>query len=567
MGSGTQAPNFFEADFNLQRLLAQHLGDAYGRWRPVLADVGAWVATEVDEAAALTDRHAPPVLEAYDREGRLANRILQNPAWLAVSREAYRKGVVGLNYGAAPAPFLLTFAFGYLVSQADVSLHCPVTMTGAVAYVLSRHAPAALASRYLPMLTRRDGEAHTGGTWATELHGGSDIGATTTRARREGDHWRLTGLKWFASNANGGLALATARPEGGAPGTKGLGLYLVPLALADGTPNALRFRRLKDKLGTIGIPTAEIDLTDTWAAEVAAPPEGFKLMMAALEFSRLHNAMGSAGLQRRAFMEAHAYAGGRRAFGDAIANYPMVQEELALMLARLEAGTALAFEAARAFDAADQARAGEDDEHRLWLRLATALAKYQTAEEANRACRSAIEVIGGNGYTYDFVTPRLLRDAQVMTVWEGPANIQALEVLRLVAGRYPGADAFAARIEPLLAGLPPRLSAIAVPIREALAEWRAALGLMRADAEQAQRHARRLLALMADILAAALLLEEAQLSLAAGDERKALVARLFIECQLSAARPGVLPERDWLYRNFHALASQAGIGPERLAGA
>ena len=204
--------------------------------------------------------------------------------------------------------------------------------------------------------------------------------------------------------------------------------------------------------------------------EVAPPPEGFKLMMAALGFSRIHNAMGSAGLQRRAFVEAYGYAAGRRAFGDAILHYPMIQEQLAEMLARLEAGLALAMEAARAFDAADQAGAAEDDEQRLWLRLATALAKYQTAEEANRACRSAIEIIGGNGYTYDHVTPRLLRDAQVMTVWEGPANIQALELLRLVAGRYPGAEVFAARIESLLADLPPKLEEIAAPVRAALAD-------------------------------------------------------------------------------------------------
>ncbi|HKF61793.1 MAG TPA: acyl-CoA dehydrogenase family protein [Dongiaceae bacterium] len=553
------AGNFFEADLNLQRALARSLGPAYDGWRPMLSDFGAWVATDVDAAASYTDRQAPPVLEAYGPDGRNANRILQNPGWLAVSREAYRRGVVGLNYGEARAPFLLTFAMGYLLSQADVSIHCPVTMTGAVAYVLARHGPATLRERYLPMLTRHDGEALTGGTWATELHGGSDIGGTTTVARPRGDHlvdhWRLTGLKWFASNANGGLALATARPERAGSGTKGLGLYLVPLTLPDGTANALRFRRLKDKLGTTGIPTAEIDLLDAWAMEVAPPPEGFKLMMAALEFSRIHNAMGSAGLQRRAFAEAHGYAAGRRAFGDVILHYPMIQEQFAEMLTRLEAGLALAMEAARAFDAADQAGAAEDDEHRLWLRIATALAKYQTAEEANRACRTAIEIIGGNGYTYDHVTPRLLRDAQVMTVWEGPANIQALELLRLVLGRHPGAAVFKARVEALLGDLPPKLEEIAAPVRQALTDGAAMIARLATDTATAQRHALRLLALMADILAAALLLEEAAVELLDGRERKSLLARLFIETHFSAAPRGTLPDRDWLYRRFGELVA------------
>jgi acyl-CoA dehydrogenase len=547
------SPNFFDSDGNLQRSLARALGPGFESWRSTLSDFGAWVATEVDPAASYTDRHAPPILETYAPDGSLANRIRQNPGWEAVSREAYRRGLVGFNYGEAPAPFLLTFAMGYLLSQGDVSLHCPVTMTGAVAYILSRHGPPAVRERYLPRLTRTDGAALTGGTWATEQHGGSDIGGTTTVARPEGDHHRLTGLKWFASNANGGLALATARPEGAGPGTKGLGLYLVPLTLEDGTENPLRFRRLKDKLGTSGIPTAEIDLIDSWAVEVAPPPDGFKLMMAALGFSRIHNAMGSAGLQRRAFVEAYNYAAGRRAFGDAILHYPMIQEQLAEMLARLEAGLALAMEAARAFDAADQAEAAEDDEHRLWLRLATALAKYQTAEEANRACRSAIEIIGGNGYTYDHVTPRLLRDAQVMTVWEGPANIQALELLRLVAGRYGGAEVFAARIESLLADLPARLEEIAAPVRAALTDGRAIIAHLHKDVVDAQRHALRLLALLADILAAALLLQEARAALSEGDERKSLIARLFVESHFSQAPRGNLPERDWLYRKFEEL--------------
>ncbi len=555
MACAADSANFFEADRNLQHLLRRHLGDAFEGWRPGLSAFGAWVATEVDRAAAYTDRHAPPVLQAYAPDGSLANRILQNPGWLAVSREVYRRGAVGLNHDESPAPFLLTFAMGYLLSQADVSLHCPVTMTGAVAYVLSRHAPAGLRERYLPLLTRRDGEALTGGTWATELHGGSDIGATTTSARAEGDHFRLNGLKWFASNANGGLALATARPAGAPPGTRGLGLYLVPLELPDGSANSCSFRRLKDKLGTTGIPTAEIDLIDAWALEVAPPPEGFRLMMTALEFSRIHNAMGSAGLQRRAFAEAFAYAARRHAFGAAILDYPMVQERLALMLARLEAGLALALEAARAFDAADALGAGEAEKAGLWLRLATALAKYQTAEEANRACRAAIEIIGGNGYTYDHVTPRLLRDAQVMTVWEGPANIQALEVLRLVAGRHPGAEAFEARIGALLGTLPPGLAAAGGPVEEALAGWRALRGRLAADAVRAQRHALRLLALMSDILAAALLLEEASLLPGPESERKAMIARLFIETRLLPAGPrGAPPDRDWLYARFRELA-------------
>ncbi|MEC9368502.1 MAG: acyl-CoA dehydrogenase family protein, partial [Pseudomonadota bacterium] len=421
--------NFFEIDRDLQAVLHGLDAKAFKRWRGTLSDFGAWAGGPLDDQASWTDRRAPPRLVTHDGEGRLVNRVETNPLWDEATRQIYHRGIVGLNHVANPAPYLVTFAMGYLTSQSDVSLHCPATMTHAVAHVIARFAPNSIRERYLQSLTRMDGGALSAGTWATELHGGSDIGATTTVARKEKDHFRLTGLKWFTSNVNGGIAVATARPEGAPPGSEGLGLYLVPTVLPDGEPNPMRIRRLKDKLGTTGVATGEVDLDGTWALEIAPPPEGFRLMMEALVVSRIHNAMSAVALQRRACLEALCFAANRKAFGNVILNYPMVQDELVVMLAAREADLALAFEAAHAFDQAAATPVAEASETRTWLRLATSLAKYQTAENANAACRKAIELIGGNGYTYDKVTPRLLRDAQVLTVWEGPANIQALELL------------------------------------------------------------------------------------------------------------------------------------------
>ena len=162
---------------------------------------------------------------------------------------------------------------GYILSQADISLHCPVTLTGSVAYVLGSHAPDALRKQFLYDVVRMDGQAKTGGTWATEQHGGSDVGATTTSAVRNGDRFALHGLKWFTSNAYSGLAVATARPHGAPAGSAGLGLYLVPSHLDNGRPNHYRIRRLKDKLGTKGLPTGEIDLLGAEAIEIAPPPK------------------------------------------------------------------------------------------------------------------------------------------------------------------------------------------------------------------------------------------------------------------------------------------------------
>ncbi len=420
-----------------------------------LNDFQQWVLTEVDAQANYTDRYAPPSLETYDRDGNVINRIVANSLYDAQHQEAYRRGIIGLPY-RANAPHLVSFAMGFLLSQADISLHCPVTLTGAVAYVLAYHADRRLRAQYLPDVTRMDGLTKTGGTWATEKHGGSDVGATTTVATRTGDGFALHGLKWFASNANGGLALATARPTNAPPGSAGLGLYLVPSHLESGAPNHFVIRRLKDKLGTKGLPTGEIELQGAEAVEVAAPPQGLRMMMEALEYSRVHNAVGSVGVQRRALNEAVSWCRTRQAFGGKLIDYPMVQDELLRLRVQFEAGALLAFEAALSFDAALA-----DPAQRTWLRLTTALAKYLTAEYAIQSCRTALELIGGNGYTSDYPIARIYRDAQVLTVWEGPANIQALELMRLLSLKYDGVSVYSSRMRHMIAKIPPALSSLA----------------------------------------------------------------------------------------------------------
>ncbi|MFQ5959064.1 MAG: acyl-CoA dehydrogenase family protein [Alphaproteobacteria bacterium] len=555
--------NFYRLDVNLQRLLRRSAGQLLDQEDARLASFGAWVGGEVDAQAEYTSRFAPPVLHTYDRDGETVNRIQYNPLYEAAHRDVYCRGIVGLNYGDDPRPFLLTFAMGYLLAQADISIHCPVTLTGAVAYVLDRYAPKPVREKYLSGLIRMDGEAATGGTWATELHGGSDVGATTTVARRTPEGYALSGLKWFVSNVDSDLAVATGRPEGAPEGSKGLGLYLVPKLLDDGTPNRVHVRRLKDKLGTRGLATGEVDLLDAHALEIAPPPEGFKMMMAALEFSRIHNAVAAAGIQRRAFLEAVSYAAHREAFGDVIAAYPMVQDILVDLAVHLEASVALAFEAARAFDAAD----GEDAEH-VWLRTATALAKYHTAEQAIAAASRAIEVVGGAGYTEEYVTARLLRDAQVLTVWEGPANIQAHELLRLVGGRYRGFEAFAARIESTLAAAEGAAGDLVATVKAALGACRDAVESVRKTPAEGARLGRRILHFMADTLAAALLVEEASSDFSQGDARKLLIARIFIDAHLALPRSHRVAAPDsWPRHHFRRIAGYEPIEPKDVKAA
>ena len=468
-----------------------------------LAEFCDWVLTEVNAQANYTDRYAPPALETYDRNGEVVNHVVTNRWYEEQHQDVYRRGMIGLPY-SKNAPHLLTFTMGYLLAQADISLHCPVTLTGAVAYVLNSHASDAVRQRYLYDVIRMDGLAKTGGTWATEQHGGSDVGATTTVAVATGDRFALHGMKWFTSNTNSGLAVATARPEGAEAGSAGLGLYLVPSHLDDGSPNHFRIRRLKDKLGTKGLPTGEIDLLGAEAVEIAPPKAGFKLMMEALEYSRVHNAVGSVGIQRRSLAEALAWARTRRAFGHVLTDYPMVQDELLRMRVRFEAGALLAFEAAIVFDEVQQG-----SKRSTWSRLATALAKYLTAEWAISAARAALELIGGNGYTSDYPMARILRDAQVLTVWEGPANIQALELLRMLSPRYLGWEQYRERVQGVIDHLPDGLRHLRDVLEVRLQGDAKAVSVTTRDEQNAQRYARKLLHRMSESMALALLCEAA----------------------------------------------------------
>ncbi|MET1025537.1 MAG: acyl-CoA dehydrogenase family protein [Dongiaceae bacterium] len=527
------AQNSFGTDMALQRWLQRRAPDLLARHRERLEAFGAWVAKDVDQAAAYTDRLAPPHLaarpasadpQAIGMAADLATEVIHNPAYQAIHRGAYERGMIGLNYGPQPAPFLLTFTMGYLLAQADISVHCPVTLTGAVAYVLDRFAPAEVQQVYRSALIRMDGTAATGGTWATERQGGSDVGANATMAVAGKDGAvTLHGLKWFCSNAASDLALATARPEGAAAGGDGLGLYLVPRRLADGTANRYRVRRLKEKLGTRGLATGEIDLLDAAAIEVAPPPRGLRMMMEALAYSRVHNAMAATGIQRRAFVEALAYSRERHSFGAALIDHPAVRSRLLDLQMELEASLVLSLTTAEVFDAAQQ-----DAGRQIWLRLLTALAKYRTAELAVSGASAAIEILGGNGYTDDYVAERLLRDAQVLPVWEGPANIQALEILRLILGKADGGRIFADEMTSMLDGIGSGLSQAAEPVRRGLNGFTEILGQLRQDTAAAPRHGLALMELMADLACATLLLRDADAELVAGDGRQARLARRYV---------------------------------------
>jgi acyl-CoA dehydrogenase len=555
----TRNSNFFESDLNVQRLLERIAPKLLEENRTRLSDFGDWVGGPLDEEAAYSDRYAPPKLETHNKDGKKESRVVFNPSYEKLHREAYERGMIGVAYQKKdPQPHLLSFAMGYLAAQTDISIFCPVTMTGAVAYVLQNFAPEAVREEYLHELTRMDGKAKSGGTWCTELHGGSDIGATTTRAVKDGDKIRLYGLKWFTSNANSGLALATARPEGAPEGSKGLGLYLVPSHLKDGSPNKYSIRRLKDKLGTKALATGEIDLEGAEVIEVAPPPLGLKIMMHALEYSRIDNAVGAAGVQRRAFLEAACWASHRKAFGKTIIEYPMVQNELMDLMMRSEASAAIAFEAAKTFD-----EALKDESKNTWLRIATALAKYRTAEDAVQCAKKTVELVGGNGYTEEFPSARQYRDSLVLAVWEGPANIQALELMRMVAGKEPGDRIFIDKVRQISEALPATMNREKLLLDKGLKEAENALAYLRQNNAEIEKFARKLMDHMADVLSGALLAEEAAHDLTLGDARKAIVANKCLEKFFGRNEFEIGAGVDPVLANFKEIVGYGAVSPEK----
>ncbi|HET7657100.1 MAG TPA: acyl-CoA dehydrogenase family protein [Bacillales bacterium] len=435
--------NFYEEDRNLQYLMRRYLPASMHGWADrELSAFGALAGGPVDERAAYTDGDGKPILRKYNRLGEDISEIVLNDGYLKTVREVYGTGIVGYLYRdipslGRPAPFLYSYLQGYLLSQSEPGFYCPVTLTMSAAFLIDRFGNAWQKDHYLSGLIALDREhLYEGATWLTERQGGSDVGANLTVAEETSDEgvYRLTGEKFFASNAGAMVATVLARVNHDTVGTKGLGLFIVPWILPDGTKNRVKIRRLKEKLGVNAVPSAEVILDEAEGYLIGEASSGFKYMAEALNISRICNSIASVGIMRRAFSESLHYTSERQAFGKSIVEYAMVKKTLAQMLVECEVNTGACFEMIRYFDKVHTSRDATADEEGM-ARLLIPLLKYRTGECAKEAAHQAIEMHGGNGYIEEYVTPRLLRDAQVLSVWEGPANILALDVLRVMKKR------------------------------------------------------------------------------------------------------------------------------------
>ncbi len=380
------------------------------------------------------DRAAEPALTRWDAGGERIDRTRLTRMWREAERLAAEKGVVGAAYEQEHGAFsrVHQFALAYLFIPSTDMYGCPLAMTDGAARALLDSGNEALIDRAVPHLTSRDPQQFwTSGQWMTELSGGSDVGRSETEARqaRDGGTWRLYGRKWFTSAITSQMALALARPEGNPTGGEGLALFFVPVRDEDGTiRTGLRVNRLKDKLGTRKLPTAELTLDGAEAVPVGALERGTRQIAPMLNITRAWNAVTACASLRRGLALARDYAGKREVFGKPLSEQLLHLDTLAGVQAAFEGAFHLTF---RVVELLGRAEAGTlDDADRTLLRLMTPIAKLTTARQAVAGASEILEAFGGAGYIEDTGLPVLLRDVQVLPLWEGTTNVLALDVLR-----------------------------------------------------------------------------------------------------------------------------------------
>jgi len=532
---GAVGRNWYTCDPSLQFLMRRYLGAEGEAWAaPRLEALGALMGGAIAERAEETDRN-PPRLERYDRWGRDISEVVMPPTFEASRRDLIEHNFSSPDFreearqaGVDASP--LAAAWAYLLDQAEIGMMCALGTGGDMVLRLTEEfAPDDVKARVRELFAAGEfaGEA---AQMLTERTGGSDLAVLETTATPTGDSWQLNGFKWFASNANGSAFVVLAKPVGAPDGIRGIAPFLVLRDRRDGTRNGMRIRRLKDKLGTKAVASAEVELVDAEAFllapsgssrggdSTAGDGRGLARMMELTNGARLGIAMMGLGCARRALVESLCYARAREAFGSELVHHPLMQRKLAELIVEVEAAQALVF----------------DGYLGPRLRIGAPLIKLRAARLGITAASDAIEIHGGNGYIEQWPVARLLRDAQVNTVWEGPDNILCLDVRRGIE-REQAHEPFLDRLRDAARRAPTGDAATAAIVATRIDDLEAAIAAWRGlDPATAEARLYPLAQLMVDVYAAALLVEQAGWEESElGSDRKQLVARLYVRDHLA----------------------------------
>lgn len=548
IGGDVHGLNFFDIDHQLQSVLELYCPeDLRQHMLPHWRRLGALAGGKLDDLAMTADRH-PPKLHHRDRYGRDAAWIEHHPAYEEMERIAL--GEFGLHAMShmpgvldwpEAVPPIAKYAFTYLFVQAEFGLMCPVSLSDTGLAMMKRFGDDFIQKNFVSrMLTQDMDVLYRAAQFMTEKPAGSDVGRVETVARDCGDHWKLTGDKWFCSNPHADLALLLARPEGAAGGTRGLGMFVMPKRLQDGSPNNYRIVRLKDKLGTRSMASGEIVMDGAIAYAVGDVNNGLKQMMEQVNLSRLSHGVRAASMMRRCLNEAIAAARSRAAFDTTVAEMPLAQRQLMKLMVPTEQALSMYAYVAEQLGASKDG----DSDATTRLRLVTGLFKFRACRDNPVVATGAMEMRGGNGYIEDFIGPRLIRDAQIGLLWEGTSNINGLDVLNRAVGKTGAHTAVAAELGQRLAGS----NAVPPSLRDQAGN---ALDRAVALAEEAARRGDETVArsvsstLYHAVTAALMAWEGATLGARGGDARRLLLARMVLDHRLAPRDPLALEDNSF----------------------
>lgn len=416
--------NTFDSDLNLNAYINRSIPDTYRKDIIThLKSVGAKASNEWLSWAEESEKNVP-VLTQYDPWGRRIDQISISQSWKNLEVAAATEGIVATAYERKQAQYSRVYqmALLYLYSPSSAFFSCPLAMTDGAARAIELYGDANLKNNAFKNLTSRDPKTFwTSGQWMTEQSGGSDVSGTATIAKPLGNnHFELFGTKWFTSATTAQMALTLARIEG----EKGLSLFYL-----ESEANKVEIRRLKGKLGTWALPTAELSLNGTKAILVGAPNEGVKRIASVLNITRIYNAICALAHMRRCIDLATGYATKRKAFGTLIINQPLHKKTLQDLETEFARCFKLTFFVAELLGK-EEVGVATDSEKKL-LRALTPIVKLYTGKKCLAIASEALECFGGAGYVENTGIPRLLRDAQVFSIWEGTTNVLALDFLRV----------------------------------------------------------------------------------------------------------------------------------------
>ncbi len=379
----------------------------------------------------------PPKLRTMDGKGNRIDLVEFHPAYHALMQKSIGWGIhSGAHDDSEPKAPLTSRAMRlYLATQAEAGHLCPITMTHACVGALKSE-PELLKKWQAKIVSRAydprplpwwEKKGVTLGMGMTERQGGTDVRANITEAAPHGDHVEISGHKWFMSAPMCDAFLVLAQARNGDKGG-GLTCYLMPRYRPDGSQNAIRFERLKDKLGNKSNASSEVEFHGAWAERVGAEGHGVRTIIEMVNLTRLDCAIASAGQMRFGLSQALTHIRNRSVFQRRLADQPSMRAVVADIALELEAQIALVFRLAYAVDKGETA----------YTRLLTPAVKYLVCKSTPHAVYESLECLGGNGYSEDLPMARLYREAPLNAIWEGSGNVMALDVLR-AAGRAPEA--------------------------------------------------------------------------------------------------------------------------------